>query len=135
MVELSFKWVNYLSSGRIIFQAVELSFKWANYILSGQIIFQEGKLYFKWANYTSSGRIIFQVVELSFKGANYHSSGQIVFHTAIKVWPHYQVVLVMTRGRSHMERSLTKFLLPSITGNPSPNLVPLPSFTGRITSK
>ena len=55
-------------------------------------------------------------------------------YTAIKVWPHYQVVLVMTRGRSHMERSVTKFSLPSITGNPSPNLVPLPSFTGRITS-
>ena len=36
-------------------------------------------------------------------------------HTAIKVWPHYQVVLVMTRERSHMERSVTMFSLPSIT--------------------
>ena len=56
-------------------------------------------------------------------------------YTAIKVWPHYQVLLVMTRGRSHMERSVTKFSLPSITGNPSPNLVQVPSITGRITSK
>ena len=33
-----------------------------------------------------------------------------------------------------MERNVTKFSLPSITGNPSPNLVRLPSITGRIST-
>ena len=55
-------------------------------------------------------------------------------YTAIKVWPHYQVLLVMTRGRSHMDRNVTKFSLPSITGNPYPNLAQLPSITGRIST-
>ena len=32
------------------------------------------------------------------------------------IWIHYQVLLVMTWGRSHMERNVTKFSLPSITG-------------------
>ena len=64
----------------------------------------------------------------------YTVSVYLFIYTAIKVWPHYQVLLVMTRGRSHMERSVTKFSLPSHTGNPSPNLVRLPSITGRITT-
>ena len=55
-------------------------------------------------------------------------------NTAIKVWPHYQVLLVTTRGRSHRERNVTKVSLPSITGNPSPNLVRQPSITGRIST-
>ena len=55
-------------------------------------------------------------------------------YTVIKVWPHYQVLLVMARGRSHMEWNVTKFSLPSITGNPSLNLVQLLSITGRIST-
>ena len=38
------------------------------------------------------------------------------------------------RGCGHMEWNVTKFSLPSITGNPSPNLVRLPSITGRIST-
>ena len=40
----------------------------------------------------------------------------------------------MARGRSHMEWNVTKFSLPSITGNPSLNLVQLLSITGRIST-
>ena len=47
----------------------------------------------------------------------------------------------MTQGRSHMERNVTKFSLPSITGRITTSLkkrrkdvVQLPSITGRITT-
>ena len=46
----------------------------------------------------------------------------------------------MTQGRSHMERNVTKFSLPSITGRITTSLkkrrkdvVQLPNITGRVT--
>ena len=56
-----------------------------------------------------------------------------------EVW--FQVEnMVMTRGRSHMERNVTKFSLPSITGRITTSLkkrrkdvVQLPNITGRVT--